>query len=160
MNRLWFFAMSLLFGAAMVFTSTGYSWAGEMAMGQGESCAVDFANSMTQTPRISGLPGGGFIGALVLDRDNHELGRIVDVTAGANDEVNFFIIYSCLPGMADKLVAYPVREYNTDQEIGTVVINATREQFEKAPTIEGMLWPSQVGTSWAGKSYHYFENTF
>lgn len=162
MKKLWFLAMSLLFGFATVFSYAGYALAAaEQDTMMGESCPVaDLPFAMTQPPRISGFNNGGFIGATVLDRDNQEIGKVVDVTAGPHGEVNFLIIYSCLPGMADKLVAYPVREYDTDQAVGSVTINATREQFEQAPTIEGRLWPSGVGTGWVGKSYEHFENTF
>jgi hypothetical protein len=144
----------------MAFGSTGYSWAAEGAMGSGASCPVDFAYSLTQPPLISNYSDGGFIGATVLDRNDHDLGKVVDVTAGPNGGVNFLIIYSCLPGMTQKLVAYPVREFDTDQPVGTLVINANREEFQHAPTIESNLWPSGVGTRWVGESYRYFENTF
>lgn len=160
MKKLWFLAISLLFGAAMVFSSTGYSLAAEGILSQGESCPMDFGNSMTQMPRISGYTGGGFIGALVVDRYNQELGKVVDVTVGPDGNVNFLLIYSCLPGMTDKLVAYPVRQYDTDQAVGTVWADITKEQFQAAPTIEGKLWPSGVGTSWVGESYHYFQKNF
>ncbi len=160
MKKLWFLAISFLFGTAMVFSSIGYSWAGEGAMSSGASCPVTFANSEIQPPVINGYNDGGYIGATVLDRDHQELGKVVDVTAGPNGGINFLIIYSCLPGMSEHLVAYPVRMLDTDQPVGTVTINASRQEFEHAPTIESNLWPSQVGTSWVGESYQYFENTF
>ena len=153
MKKHFVLAVSVMFGVFMFFTVAGYALAGEDMMAKGESCPLDW--SMTRPAQFS-----GYIGALVLDRDNHELGRIVDVTSGPDDAVNFFIIYSCLPGMSDKLIAFPVRQFNTQQRIETVVINTTQQEFQGAPTIESKMWPAQMTSSWAGEFYHYFENTF
>ncbi len=152
MNKKFRLAASAIIGFFMVFTYVGYALAAEEAMAQGESCPVDY--SMSRPAQFS-----GYIGALALDRDKHELGRVVNVSEGTDGAIHFLVIYSCLGDMKDKLVAFPVKLSNTEQRIETVIINTTQEEFRGAPAIESRMWPNEVGTGWATKFYDYFENT-
>ncbi len=153
MNKNIRLAVSAMAGFLMLFTYAGYALAGEETMAKGESCPLDW--SMSGPAQFS-----GYIGALVLDRDKHEVGRVVNVTSSTDGAINFLVIYSCLADMKDKLVAFPVRLSNTEQRVDTVIINTTQQEFRGAPAIESRMWPTQVGTGWASKFYHYFENTF
>lgn len=151
MNRKFALAASAMVGFFMLFSTAGYALAGGDVLAQGESCPVNW--SMAGPAQYS-----GYIGTLVLDPQNHELGRVVHVTYGSDDTVRFLIISSCLPGMKDKLVAYPVKLFDAPEASrNTVVIKTTPEEFRGAPAIESRMYPSQVGSSWEDKSYHYFE---
>jgi len=143
-----------MIGVFMLFAYAGYALAGAETMARGESCPLDW--SAAGPAQFS-----GYIGALALDRDKHELGRVVHVAyESSGDTVRFLIISSCLGDMKDKLVAFPVRLPDTKQRMATVIIDTTEQQFRGAPAIESREWTNQAGNIWANQAYHYFENTF
>jgi hypothetical protein len=128
--------------------------AGDDMMWLGASCPI---------PSFTGPShDSGYLGAMAVDRQYNELGRVIDVTAGTEGMVNFLIVSSCLPGMGDRLVAIPVREFDIHESVGTVVTGITQEEFEKAPAISSKEW-NNLGSrwsSWIRGDYNYFEKTF
>ena len=141
MNKLLALAISLVFGMSMFFAFAGPATAGEDTMMQGTSCAIPSFSSPSQNSE--------YLGALVLDSQNNELGRVVDVTAGTDGAVNFLVVYSCLPGMSDKLVAIPVfdSELSYGQKLGTVTVSVTKDEFMGAPAITSQEW-TDIGSRW------------
>jgi hypothetical protein len=152
MEKIHLLAASALVGVFMVFTYAGYGLAGGETMAKGETCPLDWSAS-------GPAQFSGYIGALVLDRDKQELGRVVHVTHDSREAINFLIIYSCLGDMRDQLVAFPVNLSNPKQRVDTVVLDTTQQEFRGAPVVESRMYPTRVRSSWADESYHYFENT-
>jgi hypothetical protein len=153
MRKLWVLTISVMLGVSLFLAHAGSVMAGEGTMAKGEACPLDW--SAARPSQFS-----GFIGALALDRDKNELGRVVDVTVGPDGTANFLIIYSCLPGMSNQIVAYPVRAFDPTQRMDSVVINATKEEFQGAPTISTQMYSSRQGNHLYQESYNYFEKTF
>lgn len=149
MNKNYRLAASAIVGVFMLFTYAGYALAGGETMAKGESCPLNW--SMSGPAQFS-----GYIGALVLDRDKQELGRVVHVTFDSRDAINSLIIYSCLGDMRDKLVAFPVKLSNPQQKRETVILDTTQQEFRGAPAVESRMYPTHVRSSWADESYHYF----
>jgi len=92
MKRLLVSALSVAFGTFMFFTYAVLGMAGEDPI-FAESCPL---------PSFSGPSHySGYIGAMAVDREYNDLGRVVDVmSGGSSDEwVGFLIVSSCLPGM-------------------------------------------------------------
>jgi hypothetical protein len=114
-------------------------------------------------PAVTGPShNSGYLGAMAVDREYNGLGRVIDVTSGSDGTVNFLIVSSCLPGMGDRLVAIPVREFDIRESVGTVVTIITQEEFEKAPAISSKEW-NDLGSQWSSwirDDYNYFEKTF
>ena len=153
MKKLLGLAMAVVFGMSMFFTYVGPAAAGEESMAQGASCAF---------PSFSGPSyDSGYIGALVLDPQNNELGRVIDVMSPGEGTINYFVVSSCLPAMSDKLVAIPVWAFDTTQRVGTVTVSVTKDQFLGAPAISSMEWYNLGSrwTSWLEETHAYFEKT-
>jgi hypothetical protein len=154
MKKLLILAISVVFGMSMFFAYAGPATAGEEMMAQGAACA---------NPSFSGAShDSGYMGALVLDPQNNELGRVFDVTSGIDGQINFLVVYSCLPGMADKLVAVPVWDTDIPQRVGTVTVSITKEQFLGAPGVTSQEY-SDLGFRWSRwfeDNHTYFEKTY
>ncbi len=151
MKKVLILAISVVFGMSMFFAYAGPALAGD-TMAQGTSCAL---------PSFTGPShDSGYMGARVLDPQDNELGRVFDVTAGADGAINFLVVYSCLPGMTDKLVAIPVFEVETNQRVGTITVGVTKEQVMGAPAITSGEWNNLgfLWSHWFDKNRDYFEN--
>jgi len=154
MKRIWFLAIAVVFGLSMFFTYAGPAAASEDTMAQGASCTI---------PSFSGAShDSGYLGALVLDPQGNELGRVFDVMSASEGTADYLIVYSCLPGMSDKLVAIPIWDFDSPQKLGTVTVSTTKEQFMGAPAISSNEW-SDLGsrwTHWLEDDHAYFEKTY
>ena len=154
MKKLLVLAIAIAFGMSMFVAYAVPATAGEDTMAQGASCA---------TPSFSGPSyGSGYMGAMVLDPQGNGLGRVFDLMSAAEGTVDYLIVYSCLPGMSDKLVAIPVWDFDTPQRLGTVTVSVTKQQFLGAPAISSQEW-SDLGsrwTYWLEDNHHYFEGTY
>ena len=154
MKKISALAIAVVFGMSMFFAYAGPAAAGEGTMAQGASCGF---------PSFTGPShDSGYLGARVMDTEGNELGRVFDLISGDEGMVNYFIVYSCLPGMSDKLVAIPVWDFDTPQRVGTVTVNITKEKFLGAPAISKQEW-SDLGTRWTqwlDDNHSYFEGTY
>src|SRR5271157_3560112 len=109
MKKLLVSAIAVVFGMSMFVAYAVPATAGEDTTAQGASCP---------TLSFSGPSyGSGYMGAIVLDPQDNELGRVFDVMSAEEGSINYLIVYSCLPGMSDKLVAIPVRDFDTPQRL-------------------------------------------
>ena len=92
MKKIWALGFALVLGASMFLGFAVPTWAEETSMAQG-ACALD-------TSWNKPAYGGDLFGALVLDQNREELGRVVEVAVDSKgDLTNFLLISSCLPGM-------------------------------------------------------------
>jgi len=154
MKKLLVLVISVVFGMSMFFTYALPAMAAEgEGMMAGETCPL---------PSFSGPShDSGYLGALAVDREYKDLGRVVDVlSTGGNDGwITFLVVSSCLPGNSGKLVAIPYTAADRHQAVGTVVTDVTQDDFQKAPTIasemNGAGW-----NKWVQESYDYFAKTF
>ena len=153
MKKLWVLAISAIFGVSMFFAYAMPAMADEDMPSLGATCPF---------PSFTGPShDSGYLGAMAVDREYNELGRVIEVMSGSEGTVNFLIVSSCLPGMGDKFVAIPVREFDIHESVGTVVTGITQEEFEKAPAISGKEW-NDLGfrwSRWIQDDYKYFEKT-
>lgn len=144
--------LALLFGASMFLVSAMPAFAAEDSMAQ-SACPFDRSWSRAY------LPGGGFIGALVLDREGEDVGRVIDVTTNNQGTINFLIVSLCLPDMSDRLVAIPYTASDSPAKSGDVTLALTMDDLKGAPTFSRDEWPYQVHYGWAQEAYNYFEKT-
>jgi len=153
MNKLLALALSAVFGMSMFFTYAGPVMAGEGMMA-GESCPLP---SFTGPSQYS-----GYMGALALDREQNELGRVVDVTTGGGSDqwVDFLIVSSCLPGMNGRLVAIPYTAVESYSPVGTVVTAVTKEDFQNAPSISSDDFHGVGWGKWVQDDYNHFAKNF
>lgn len=106
--------------------------------------------------------GSPLMGALVVGRNGEELGRVAGVTLNANDQINFLIVASCLPGMTDRFVAVPYSAIDNLQSgpealaFGAVRVNVSQSDFEHAPSFARADWPNISSSRWARDSYDWF----
>ncbi len=156
MKRMLSWGMVSLFAFSMVWVYASPAWAGEGSMDQGSmaqsGCPMIQAS---RTPEVSGM-----VGALVANRQNEELGRVIHVTYGPDGGINFLIVSSCLPGMSGRLVGVPYRSFdNYPEGKSEVTLNLSTEDFKNAPSFTQDSWPNGVDRDWAQKAYEYFEST-
>ena len=145
MKKYFGLAIAVVFGMSMFVAYAVPAAAGEDTMAQGASCP---------TLSFSGpIFGSGYMGAIVLDRQDNELGRVFDLMSSDEGTINYLIVSSCLPGMSDKLVAIPVRDLDTPQRFGTVTVSVTKEQFLGAPAISTGEY-ADLGSRWS----HWLED--
>jgi hypothetical protein len=154
MKKLLVLTIAVVLGMSMFVAYAVPEAAGEYTIAEGLSCA---------TPSFSGPSfGSGYMGAMVLDPQDNELGRVFDVMSADEGTINFLIVSSCLPGMNDKVVAIPVWDLDTPQRLGTVKVSVTKEQFLGAPAISSQEW-SNLGflwTYWFEENNRYFGETY
>lgn len=147
MKKNWALGFALVLGAFMLLGYAVPSWADGQSMAQG-ACALD-------TSRSKSAYGSDLFGALVLDQNREELGRVVEVTVDSKgDLTNFLLISSCLPGMNGELVAIPFTAYPYSPSRGIVTLGLSKEEFMNAPRYFGI-----PGEGWAQKAYEYWERT-
>ena len=147
MNKIWALGFALVLGASMFFVFAVPTWAEEESMGQ-STCALD---TSWKKPAYS----SDLFGALVLDQDRQELGRVVGVTVDSQGELtDFLIVSSCLPGSAEELVAIPFTAYPYSPSRGIVTLGLSKEEFMNAPRYSGI-----PGEDWAQRAYEYWERT-
>ena len=151
MNKGLRLGLVLLFGASMFLVSAMPAFAAEESMAQ---TACPFDTSWSRADLTSGL-----IGALVLDREGQDVGRVISVTADNQGTINFLIVSLCLPGMSDRLVAIPYTASDSPAKMGTVTLALTMEDLKGAPTFSKDAWPYQVPYGWSQEAYNYFEKT-
>ena len=147
MKKNWALGFALVLGASMFLALAVPTGAEEQSMGQ-STCALDTSWSK---PFYS----SDLFGALVLDQDRQELGRVVGVTVDSKGELtDFLIVSSCLPGGAEELVAIPFKGYPYSPSEGIVILGLSKEDFMNAPRYTGM-----TGEDWANRAYEYWEKT-
>ena len=154
MKKLLVLVISVGFGMSMFFTYALPAMAAEgEGMMAGETCPLPSFNGPSHD--------NGYLGALAVDREYKDLGRVVDVlSTGGNDGwITFLIVSSCLPGMNGRLVAIPYTAADRHQTVGTVVTSVAQADFQNAPSISGEM--NGAGwNKWVQDSYNYFAQTF
>ena len=153
MKKLWVLAIGVTLGVSILFSYAMPATADDDMPGLGATCPTAAFTGPTHD--------SGYVGAMAMDRQYNELGRVIDVTAGSEGSVNFLIVSSCLEGMEGKLVAIPVRLPDTRESMNTVVTGVTQEEFETAPAVPSKDW-NDLGSrwsSWIRDDYNHFEKT-
>ncbi len=146
MNKIWALGFALLLGGSLFVGYAIPTWAEEQPMAEG-TCALD-------THFIVPEDVSGLIGALVLDQNREELGRVVGVEYSSDEDLtNFLIVSSCLPGMSERLVAIPYTTF-FPVSIGTVTLGLSKDEFMNAPVYSGI-----IGEDWANQSLEYWQKT-
>jgi len=129
------------------------AWTGEGTMAQSACPEIQAMNNKS-------IDMSGLLGAMVFNKDNEALGRVVDVSGSPSGGINFLIVSSCLPGMSGQLVAVPYTSYDyLPPRWDSVTLNLTTEDFKNAPSFSADSWPNRAGSDWSTKAYEYFEKT-
>ena len=161
MKKLLVLAISMVFGMSMFLTYAVPVMAGD-DMGISESCPMPSMKGANQYTFGGTSHKSGYMGALAVDRQYNDLGRVVDVLTGGGSEggVDFLVVSSCLPGMNGRLVAIPFSAIENHPSFGTVITGVTKEDFQKAPSISSDEMNGLGWSRWVQEDYKYFEKTF
>lgn len=99
-------------------------------------------NTMNTTPAV--LSATSIDGNDIRNRQGEDLGKVKDLMIDlADGSVSYAVVsYGGFLGMGDKLFAVPFEALTVDPDHHAFILDASKEQLEKAPGFDKDNWPN------------------